>query len=118
MKRLTLDETWVFCLKMWKWIAKEARAGKDDRIESLKREWLNKNGFSDIHVWGTCFFCEYSVRRTNPNTCRLCPAKRVNKVFSCYDEKYCWQTSPLKFYKKLCELNKLRLAKKRKVVKK
>ena len=113
MKRLTLDETWVLCLKMWKWIAKEVRADKKagkDSVNALKQEWAEKHEFENIHQ--DCFFCEYAQRRDGLQDCRLCPAKRVDKDFHCMDAyECCFCCYPIAFYKKLLELNKIRLAK-------
>ena len=44
-KKLTLNQTWVLCLKMWKWIAEQVKAGNEDDIEDLKEQWLKKNGW-------------------------------------------------------------------------
>ncbi len=115
MKRLNLDQTWVLCLKMWKWIAKEVKAGKTRDVDGLKKEWLQKHGFRDI-LAHDCFFCQYSNSRTKDMSCRLCPAKKTaGKEYHCNDPDAlfpCFSTHPIAFYKKLLALNKIRLAKK------
>ena len=110
MKRLTLDETWVLCLKMWKWIAKEVKNGRSD-ISNLKAGWLEQNNLKG--VLDDCFFCEYTEKRNKD--CDICPAVKIDKDFHCSHIEYDFYIKPIAFYKKLCELNKLRLAKKRKV---
>ncbi len=107
MKRLNLDETWVLCLAMWKWIAKEARTGK--MACTLKAEWIKKHSFKA--VWANCFFCDWSTK--HGGNCN-CPAKKIDTSFHCeHNEEYRWYNKPIAFYKKLLALNKIRLAKKR-----
>ncbi len=109
MKRLNLNETWVLCLKMWKWIAKQVKAGRQN-VEGLKEEWLRKHKFSGIH--SKCFFCDYAVKNSHPKKfdCN-CPAERIEQDFWCQKDSYCYSLKPIAFYKKLVELNKLRLKK-------
>ncbi len=123
MKRLTLDETWVLCLKMWKWIAMKVRAaikaGKTWNVNTLKKEWLEKHGFEDIV--DDCFFCDFYDKRRKSDSglgcleSGLCPGRKVDDLFDCATTDYHYCNKPIAFYKKLCELYKLRLAKKRKV---
>ena len=111
MERLTLDQTWVLCLKMWKWIAKEVRAGNSTNVDALKKEWCEKNGFAAIEIKYCCFFCEYD--RRGICECDRCPARKIDKAFKCYvDSSYHYLEFPLKFYKTICQLNKIRLGKK------
>ncbi len=123
MKRLTLDETWVLCLKMWKWIAKEVRvaikAEKEWNVDNLKAKWLRKHGFNPDKVEQECFFCEWGVlkegrARTWYRYCPHCPAVKVDSDFGCSEPEYAHTERPTLFYKKLLALNKLRLAKKKK----
>ena len=126
MKRLNLNETWVLCLKMWKWIAMKVRvaikAGKEWDVVILKREWLSSHGFENIRIYHNCFFCEYAHQH-NPHKdirgegCSLCLARKIDKEFDCQDTDYEYDQKPIAFYKKLVELNKIRL-KKRKAVEK
>ncbi len=123
MKRLTLDETWVLCLKMWKWIARQVRAaikaGKTWSVIELKNEWLSNHGLACNNIEHDCFFCEYA-RKRNPYKeirgagCNLCPAKKIVKDFQCVDYLYDYENNPIAFYKRIFQLNKIRLAKKKK----
>ena len=120
-KRLTIDETWELCLKMWKWIADEVTAmGKqfnpNSTVESLKSKWLEENGYNRTRINHRCFLCEYDDQYTDDldhiYACRACPARLVDSDFSCGNIEYEYDVQPLKFYAKLVELNKIRLAKK------
>ena len=120
-KKLTLDETWELCLKMWKWIADEVTAmGKQFNprltVESLKYEWMKENGYKLTRINHRCFLCEYDDQHINDldhiDTCQACPARLVDSDFSCGNTEYEYDVQPLKFYAKLVELNKIRLAKK------
>jgi len=113
MKKLTLDETWRLCLIMWRWIAKEARAGSRDAIWGLKCEWLEKHGYEDVSC--NCFFCEYADKRKA--CCDLCPAYKIDKEFyefGCQNAEYDWRVKPIAFYNKLCSLNRKRLVRRKK----
>ncbi len=109
MKKLTLDETWELCLKMWKWINESTKAGSRHNVRQLKEMWTTGNGF--VFMEEDCFFCEYDIRRES-QICRLCPGKKVDKTFKCENPIYHYENNPIKFYEKLVELNKIRLAKK------
>ena len=110
MKRLNLNETWVLCLKMWKWIAKEVEAGRDSITDviDLKDEWLTKHGFRDVEE--NCFFCDYARRKAG--CLQSCPGKKIDGSFNCDNKEYHYAGEPIAFYKKLVELNKIRLKKK------
>ena len=124
MKRLTVDQTWEQCLKMWKWISRQCK-GKDTNwcethIDYLKEEWLEKNGIKYNEISQDCFLCD----RTTPKgddwyECRKCPAKKIDRAFNCcepdgFDDEdgAFFALYPRLFYAKLKELNKIRLAKK------
>ena len=115
-KKLTLNETWRLCLKMWKWIAKQVRAGNQKSIESLKVKWL-ENNWAGGQVRAYCFFCEYTTThfREGENVgCAICPAKLVDKQFDCVDTDYNFSRCPIPFYNKLVSLNRKRLKAKKK----
>lgn len=110
MKRLTLDKTWELCLKQRRWIAKEVKIGRNSIGETidLKDEWLEKHDFKNVSE--NCFFCDYAYKRAG---CRpSCPGKKIDKSFDCDNRDYHYAAEPLAFYKKLVQLNKIRLAKK------
>ncbi len=110
MKRLNLNETWVLCLKMWKWIAKEVRAGNGKSVNMLKKEWLKKHEFENVA--DDCFFCDYVTIRKRD--CMICPAVKIDKNFYCSDSNHNWFYKPFTFYKTIVALNKIRLAKEKK----
>jgi hypothetical protein len=122
-KKLTLDLTWRECLRMWKGTAEEIRKGSTLDVDQLKREWLIGNGYKNNYPVYDCFFCDfagllYDVDFLGGKPCLSnCPARKIDRKFLCNNESYHYFYKPLKFYAKLVELNKKRLAKKRKSVK-
>ena len=106
MKKFNLNETWRFCLQLWRWVAKQVRAGRTD-VEILKKEWLKEHDFDD--VWSNCFFCEY--RKARHCGCDLCPARKVDKAFDCLDSDYHYIYNPVKFFNRLVKLNNIRVGK-------
>ncbi len=110
MKKLNLDETWKLCLEMWKWVVKQRRLGRKGSVDELKDEWCGINNYEELLL--DCFFCERTAFRGS-RRCRLCPARRIEKDFSCTNEAGIhYFHSPKKFYTNLLRLNKIRLAKK------
>jgi len=111
MKLLTVDETWVQCLAMWKWISRQCKGKSlvwcNDNVSDLKIRWLEKHGIRDGEISQNCFFCHKSGARYY--ICGKCPARQVDPEFSCMDIGYSFLTHPRKFYAKLKELNKIRL---------
>lgn len=101
-KKQKLDECWKNCLSMWRWIAKEVKAGTDADVGDLKVGWLARHGFSNIS--DNCFFCDYG------RTYSECPGKLVDKDFNCEDEDYDYWEEPIAFYNKLVSLNRKRKA--------
>ena len=108
MKRLTLDETWTLCMKMWRWIAKQKRNSSRLQIGRLKWVWVSSH--TKDHPLASCYFCEYVVRRGLG--CNACPGRKIDTDFYCKDNDYHFSSKPLAFYAKLQELNKKRKAKK------
>ncbi len=113
MKKLTLDETWRFCMSLWRWVAKEVRirGWELGLVEELKEEWLDKKGFPFGEVDSNCFFCAYKKNR-GYSDCRLCPGRKIDKDFDCFHIDYDFAEEPIKFYNNLVSLNRKRLAKK------
>ena len=103
--KLTLDKSWELCLKQWRWIAKQIKAGDERNTVALKIAWCEKNGVGYIKAY--CFFCEYIINQS-PSGCSSCPARKIDKNFRCSQNKYSYYDKPLKFYAKLLELNKKR----------
>ena len=126
MKKLTLNQTWVLCLRMWKWIASVWKKGDD--VNDLKREWLTKNGYkaNGIFIWNDCFFCEWAVlqrpsKKDYPKDekhfvkgsgCRNCPGRKINRRFNCDCAKYDYRYNPVSFYAEILRLNRIRKGKK------
>ncbi len=114
MKKLTLNQTWTLCLRMWRWIAKEwKKTGKS--VHLLKIEWLKQNGFNPKAISCECFFCERDnqQREEGENYCHHCPARQINPNFHCEQIKeYFYAEKPIAFLAELLRLNRIRKAKK------
>lgn len=106
MKKRTLNQTWVLCLRMWRWIAKEKAKKSRKYVATLKRQWFRENGFTKWEVESDCFFCGYT------QFCCNCPGKLVDPTFDCNEDNYCYDSKPVAFYKELLRLNRIRKAKK------
>ena len=109
--KMTLEQTWTYCLKMWKWIAKNYNS--QCFVIGLKRQWLKKNGFGDNCIDQKCFFCHYAYRKGGgyKKGCDKCPAIKIDPTFHCKDSSYHFLNNPIAFYAKLVELNKIRKGK-------
>lgn len=111
MKKLSLDKTWFYCLKMWRWIARQIKAHPYSSVEVLKTKWLEKNGFKSV-ISG-CFFCAYGTRWSA--ACLNCPAKKVDRDFHCFGHReYHYCKKPIAFLKEITRLNRIRLKHKKK----
>lgn len=112
-EKLTLNQTWKYCLAMWKWIAKKAEQDSELNVDDLKSEWLKKHPRFG-KVYNDCFFCEYLEQHptTDDESCPTCPGRLVSKRFNCMDNvTYNFSYKPIKFYQKLVELNEKRKSK-------
>lgn len=113
MKQLTLSETWVLCLRMWRWIAKEWEKDlalpESERREvfQLKNQWINANRLKSRTY---CFFCKYAIGKIG--SCDGCPGALVDPKFACYHADYNYETNPPAFYAELLRLNRIRKGKK------
>jgi hypothetical protein len=109
-KKRTLNQTWVLCLRMWRWIAKVWQTPRYRRYDVivLKDMWLRKNGFRYIRA--DCFFCDYK----GSDLCcdQACLGSLVNPEFNCCNDDYNYVHKPVEFYKELLRLNRIRKAKK------
>lgn len=104
---MTLNKTWIECLKMWEWISAVVKvAGGYFDVENLKETWLENNGYEE-GLRNDCFFCEYDYSRKGD--CSTCPGYLVDKTFDCLFTRYSFDGNPVAFYKKLVSLNKKRL---------
>lgn len=112
MNKLTLNQTWKYCLQMWKWIAEQIKIDHTQSVSELKRLWLKNNKFHTLHLRSRCFFCAYASHFGN--TCDNCPAKLIDKNFHCINQEYNYEFATIKFYQKLVRLNKKRLSKRSK----
>lgn len=108
MKKRTLNQTWILCLRMWRWIVKMKAKHPRRWVSTLKKQWLRENR---IKIVGNhnCFFCEF----INDNIgCGECPARLIDISFSCHRIGYHHIRKPAAFYKELLRLNRIRKAKK------
>ena len=109
-KRRTLNQTWVLCLRMWRWIAKVWQTPRYRRygVVKLKEIWLKESSFRYIRA--DCFFCDY--KGSDLRCDKACPGALISFSFSCTDEEYSYEEKPVEFYKELMRLNRIRKAKK------
>lgn len=108
MKKKTLNQTWTLCLRMWRSIAKNWNGRKS--VIQQKKLWIRENGFEVDNLDADCFFCDYDV--DNGMGCRSCPGRLIDPDFDCRNEPYHFRNKPVKFYKELLRLNRIRKAKK------
>lgn len=113
--KLTLNQTWRECLKMWKWIVEQIDfktfhkiKNKTRYIERLKREYLKSINLDNV-IMMNCFFCEYDDK--HEDECQSCPGRLAVPDFRCINKSYSWSSCPDKFYAKLLELDKKRKSK-------
>lgn len=99
MKKRTLNQTWILCLRMFRWIIKQENV--EERIGTLKYQWISDNGFG--YVPAHCFFCDFGK-----GSCRKCPGKLVDPNFQCTAPDYHYSLKPKAFYKELLRLNRIR----------
>lgn len=110
-KKLTLDETWKQCLKMWRWIVKQKKLHPYSEVNVLKRKWFRKYSPRDSKL-AHCFFCDYN-KANHGGYCRKCPATVIDQSFYCGNSKYHFAYEPTAFLKEITRLNKIRLKEKR-----
>ena len=108
---MTLNKTWKECLRTWKWIAEVVKRGSTNCGKNCvcvqKEKWLKENGYDSNEIENNCFFCHYS----DDSSCGECPGRLVDTSFACLFGKTEHHAHPKAFYRKLVELNKIRLAK-------
>lgn len=104
-QKMTLDETWKNCLKLWKFVARRVRG--HTTVYDLKAEWMDEHNFYGVEL--NCFFCEASA-----GNCRTCPGAIIDPDFRCDNDEYDWNNHPIKFYKELVSLNRKRKRQNRK----
>lgn len=110
-KKLTLNQTWTLCLRMWRWIAKvwQTKGYKGMDVHDLKRMWLREHGFESSLIRAHCFFCDY--KGIFGYCHRACPGALVNPDFNCMEYNYDFENRPVEFYKELLRLNRIRKGK-------
>lgn len=107
MKRLSLNDTWKYCLRMWKWIAERRKEGDKRSVNVLKEVWLEGKNFG--YIINDCFFCNYDTySKRYKDACTGCPSRRIDKFFHCTNYSYSYIKRPMQFYKQLVKLNRLR----------
>jgi len=114
MKKRTLNQTWILCLRMWQWI-KKVWTPDGPSVHDLKSQWLKNNGFTES-IDANCFFCDYN-HQLEKDGCWSCPGRLVTSSFSCDSATYDYETKPVAFHKELLRLNRIRKAKKWKLMK-
>ena len=127
-EKLTLHETWLYCMKMWKWVINELSIRKDVHPRDLKGEWINRFYRKNDKIRHNCFFCQYVVNFIGKDVydkwedCNYCPGRLIDSEFHCelYREpdnkqdnkyyihafnEYYWIAQPEEFYKKLQKMH-------------
>lgn len=112
--KLSFNKTWEECLRMWKWIAKEIKKPEHRGVADLKEDWCKRNGYSSEQLVDSCFFCTWAethLKKFHDNTelCTGCPGGKFDPDFNCMYTKYDYLNNPTGFYKKLKQLNRMRL---------
>jgi hypothetical protein len=112
MRKLTIDETWDYTKRMWKWIAFQKFCGDERSVEKLKEVWLEENKPEFVgQLWENCFFCaEKRVRHGFGDCHEQCPASLVEKGFGCCTATYNFKSKPGAFYREILRLDAIRTA--------
>ena len=109
MRNLSLDETWDYTKRIWKWVAFQKEVLKDERdVEALKQIWLEENAPEFVGITVSCFFCESQI---DSGSCSdNCPGKLVDTEFTCYNPAYNYRDHPGAFYREILRLDAIRTA--------
>jgi hypothetical protein len=120
--RLSLNETWKLCRKMWKGVlAIRALAQEQEDITIpvylAKEIWLQQHGYKK-GILNNCFFCEYVSESGAMNSfikdpdlrggCPECPGTKVDPDFACQVDEYHWAEEPEAFTAKIRSLDRKR----------
>jgi hypothetical protein len=107
LKKLTIDETWDYTKRMWKWIAFQKFCGDERDVIILKKVWLEENALEFVDIAESCFFCEATIG------CSTCPGKLVDDDFYCMggNNPYQYYYHPGAFYREILRLDAIRTAK-------
>lgn len=106
VSKLSLEKTWVECLRMWKWITQIGLPLTEEDVVALKHLYLTANGHNQHTILNDCYFCDYSS-----GLCVKCPGTLVDPNFNCMGYMH-YEEDPIGFYRLLIKLNKKRLSKK------
>jgi len=111
--KLTRGIAWKNCLAQWKWITENldrdglrSKSSKD-RVDILKREWVEKNWRKGQTLIHSCFFCTFANSECM-SKCSQCPGREVEVTFTCVHTNYNYHDSPQEFYRKLLRLDNKR----------
>ena len=118
-KRLTLDEAWIECLKMWRYVADKKRKDFNLNTWNLKEVWRKKQHYAKDELANNCFFCEYQEQQNKsqenyPGTCTFCPGRLLDESFSCHNEPN-YGRDPIGFYNLLRRMQYKRLKQRQRV---
>ena len=107
MRKLSLDDTWDYTKRMWKWVAFQKEVLKDERsVDLLKKVWLQENAPEFVGMVSSCFFC-YKHTGVCEETC---PGWLVDKSFDCFSDAYDYSNKPAAFYREILRLDAIRTA--------
>lgn len=109
MRKLSIDETWDYTKRMWKWVAFQVEVLKDERgVHKLKRIWIEENASEFVDMLASCFFCE---NQKNCGGCNEnCPGKLVELDFNCCNTAHNYSSRPGAFYREILRLDAIRTA--------
>ncbi len=111
MEKLSLDDTWKYCIEMWNDIIKDSSANS---VVTVKRSWLIKHDFFDVA--GDCFFCDYARQERisySKRLCDWCPGVLIDCNFGCCKPSYNYASKPVKFNRKINSLYEIYLKNKK-----
>jgi hypothetical protein len=107
MRKLSIDETWDYTKRMWKWVAFQVEVLKDERsVFTLKKVWLEENEPEFTGMVSDCFFCQNRVGDCDTT----CPGSLVEKGFSCCNLAHHYEDHPGAFYREILRLDAIRTA--------
>ena len=117
-----LEQAWIDCLKMWKWIDRNINTAKHElsltkiaHVSEFKRWYLAKHD-KIKPLTHHCYFCHFQATEASKHNgprlyheglimhCPGCPGNLVDPEFNC-ERGATWYSDPHEFYKRLCRLN-------------
>ena len=110
MRELTIDETWDYTKRMWKWVASQKVCEDVRDTTMLKKAWLADNEPEFVDLADDCFFCD--VGKSDCCDCTECPGVAVDPEFTCkgFGNPHNHYKHPAAFYREILRLDAIRTA--------